>query len=49
VRISCGDLSWCIVEISGAHLLETSSLSYEWIWFGELGFDIASCGFGKEI
>jgi hypothetical protein len=31
------------------HLLEDFSLSYGWIWFGKLGFDLASCGIGKEI
>jgi hypothetical protein len=29
--------------------LEASSLAYGWIWFGKLGFDLASCGIGKEI
>jgi hypothetical protein len=29
--------------------LDASSLAYRWIWFGKLGFDIASCGIGKEI
>jgi hypothetical protein len=31
------------------HLLEDFSLAYGWIWFGKLGFDLASCGIGKEI
>jgi hypothetical protein len=33
----------------GVHLLEAYSLSYGWICFCKLGFDLASCGIDKEI
>jgi hypothetical protein len=49
VQMSFGDFSWYIVELRWCAPLETSSLAYEWIWLGELGFDLASCGIGKEI
>jgi hypothetical protein len=40
-------LVYCGAKV--VHLLEASSLAYGWIWFGKLGFDLASCGIGKEI
>jgi hypothetical protein len=37
------------VEESGALYLRTLSLSLWWNLLGKLGFDVASCGIGKEI
>jgi hypothetical protein len=42
-------LSVDLVEESGVLSLGSLSLSLWWNLLGKLGFDLASCGIGKEI